>query len=664
MTNDATKNARLGRPSEHGLYDPANEKDSCGVGFVADMKGRPSHSILLEADHALRRMDHRGGCGCEANTGDGCGILTAMPDKFFRKIAKAEFGVDLPARGRYAVGNVFLPAIESEREKCKALVNKIIAEQGQKLIGWLELPVEPIKADVGPTATASMPTFEQLFIAAGDGVEGEDFERQLYIIRKSSTRQLRYESDHAQADLFYICTLSSKVIVYKGMLTTSQLLPFYLDLRDSDFETHLAMVHSRFSTNTFPSWDRAQPNRFLSHNGEINTRAGNINWMHAREGVVKSELFDEEINKLFPIVEPDCSDSGNFDNVVEFMLMSGRTLQEAMMLMIPEAWQNDDNMSAEKRAFYEYNSMIMEPWDGPASMVFTDGHYIGAVLDRNGLRPSRYYITHDDKVIMASEVGVIEVDPANVKFKGRLQPGKMFLLDFEEGRLIDDSELKNKFATARPYGEWIAKQKVEFSDLHTEAEPHGFEPETLISRMRTFGYTNETMQFMLLPLVEELRDPVNSMGNDSALACLSDKPRMIYDYFKQLFAQVTNPAIDSIREEVVMSLECYIGPEGNLLEATEQHAHRLRIPHPILTNEEMAALRHIDYKGWTSTVIDITYPKSEGKAGLQKALQRFCDEASAAIAQGNSLVILSDRAVGADRIPVSTLLAAGCVHHH
>ncbi len=674
MTNDATSHvvqanalqddARLGRPSQSGLYDPVNEKDSCGVGFVADMKGRPSHSILLEADHALRRMDHRGGCGCESNTGDGCGILTAMPDKFFRKTANAEFGVELPAKGRYAVGNVFLPAIASEREKCKDLVNKIIAEQGQKLIGWRDLPVEPIKADVGPTATASMPTFEQLFIAAGDNVSSDDFERQLYIIRKNSTRQLRYESNSAQSDLFYICTLSSKVIVYKGMLTTSQLLPFYPDLRDTDFETHLAMVHSRFSTNTFPSWDRAQPNRFLSHNGEINTRAGNINWMHAREGVVKSELFGEDINKLFPIVEPDCSDSGNFDNVVEFMLMSGRTLQEAMMLMIPEAWQNDDAMSAEKRAFYEYNSMIMEPWDGPASMVFTDGHYIGAVLDRNGLRPSRYYITHDDKVIMASEVGVIEVDPANVKFKGRLQPGKMFLLDFEQGRLIDDSELKNTFATARPYGEWIAKQKVEFTDLHTEQEPHGFEPETLINRMRTFGYTNETMQFMLLPLVEELRDPVNSMGNDSALACLSDKPRMIYDYFKQLFAQVTNPAIDSIREEVVMSLECYIGPEGNLLGATEQHAHRLRVPHPILTNEEMAALRHIDYKGWTSTVIDITYPKSEGQAGLQKALQRFCDEASAAIAKGNSLVILSDRAVGADRIPVSTLLAAGCVHHH
>jgi len=662
--NELTTKTRFGLPPKTGLYDPANEKDSCGVGFVADMKGRASHAILQEANHALVRMDHRGGCGCEANTGDGCGILTALPHGFFQKVAKAEFGIDLPAKGLYAVGNVFLPAISEERAKCKATIERIIVEQGQKFIGWRDVPVEPIKADVGPTALASMPNIEQLFVAAGDGFEGDAFERQLYIIRKSGTRILRYESDHSQADLFYICTLSSKVIVYKGMLRSAQLMPFYPDLSNPDYETHLAMLHSRFSTNTFPSWDRAQPNRFMSHNGEINTRKGNINWMTARQGVVKSALLGDDINKLFPIIEPDCSDSGNFDNVLEFMLMSGRTLQEAMMLMVPEAWQNDTQMSAEKRAFYEYNSTIMEPWDGPASMAFTDGHYIGAVLDRNGLRPSRYYITHDDKVIMASEVGVLPVDPANVKAKGRLQPGKMFLLDFEQGRLIGDEELKEQFAKARPYGDWIKDQKVDFADLHTDEEPHGFDPSTLLPRMRAFGFTTETMQFMLLPLVKELRDPVDSMGNDSALACLSDKPRMIYDYFKQLFAQVTNPAIDSIREEVVMSLECYIGPEGNLLEATEQHAHRLRVPHPILSNEEMAALRHIDHKGWRSKVIDITFPKSEGKAGLQKALLRLRDEATQAIADGNSLIILSDRAVSPDRVPVSTLLAAGEVHHH
>lgn len=651
-------------PVKQGLYDPANEKDSCGVGFVANMKGRPSHDIIVEANHALMRMNHRGGCGCESNTGDGCGILTALPHGFMAKAAKDAFGAELPEAGRYAVGNIFLPTDEQERAICKAQVEQFIQDQGQTLIGWRQMPVEATLADVGPTALAAMPAIEQLFIGAAEGIEGDAFERQLYLIRKQSTRALRNESGLSQADYFYICTLSSKVIVYKGMLTPGQLMPFYPDLADEDYQTHLAMVHSRFSTNTFPSWDRAQPNRFMSHNGEINARKGNINWMHAREGVVQSEIFGDELSKLFPIVEPDCSDSGSFDNVLEFMLMNGRTLQEALLLMIPEAWQNDDEMSREKKDFYEYNSTIMEPWDGPASIAFTDGHYIGAVLDRNGLRPSRYYITHDDRVIMASEVGVIEVDPANVKSKGRLQPGKMFLLDFEAGKLITDGELKDDFASLRPYGEWVNNQRISFDNLHTDEEPHGFTPETLIDRMKAFGYTAETMQFMLLPLVQQLRDPVGSMGNDSALACLSDKPRMIYDYFKQLFAQVTNPAIDSIREEVVMSLECYIGPEGNLLETTEQHAHRLRIPHPILTNEEMAALRHINYKAWKSKVIDITYPKAEGGDGLQPALDRICTEASEAIAEGYSLIILSDRDICSTRVPISTLLATGAVHHH
>ncbi len=664
MTHKKTVQALQAPLKKHGLYDPANEKDSCGVGFVADMKGRPSHEIVQEAAHALRRMDHRGGCGCEANTGDGCGILTALPESFFRKIAKSELDVELPAKGKFAVGNVFLPQIDKEREHCKEIIQRITEEQGQKFIGWRKVPIEPTTADVGPTALASMPHIEQIFIAAGGGVDGDDFERQLCIIRKLSSRTLRHESDSSQAGLFFVCTLSTKVIVYKGMLTPDQLMPFYPDLRDTDYQTHLAMVHSRFSTNTFPSWCRAQPNRFMSHNGEINTRKGNINWMHAREGVVESKYFGEELKKLFPIVEPDCSDSGNFDNVLEFMLMNGRTLQEAIMLMVPEAWQNDEAMSQEKRDFYQFNSAIMEPWDGPASIAFTDGHYIGAVLDRNGLRPSRYYITHDDKVIMASEVGVLPVEPENIKAKGRLQPGKMFLLDFEQGRLMGDEEIKSTFAKARPYGEWIGKQQVDFAELHTNEEAHGFYPESLLDRMRAFGFTTETLQFMLLPLVKQLRDPVGSMGNDSALACLSDKPRMIYDYFKQLFAQVTNPAIDSIREEVIMSLECYIGPEGNLLETTEQHAHRLRLPHPILTNEELNALRHIDYRGWKSTVIDITYPRSEGTSGLEKTLQRICKEASQAIIDKSSLIILSDRAVSAERVPASTLLAAGAVHHH
>ncbi len=664
MSSEVSTNKRIGLPEKQGLYDPANEKDSCGVGFVADMKGRPSHEIVVEADHALRRMDHRGGCGCEENTGDGCGILTGMPHSFFQKVVKQDLSAELPEAGRYTVGNVFLPQNESERAECKKVVESYVEAQGQQLIGWRQVPVEPTKADVGPTALAAMPHIEQLVIAAADSTSNEEFERQLYLIRKQSTRDNRNNESFTQSDMFYVCTLSSTVIVYKGMLTPDQLMPFYPDLSDEDYSSHLAMVHSRFSTNTFPSWDRAQPNRFMSHNGEINTRQGNINWMHAREGVVQSELFGDGIDKLFPLVEPDCSDSGSFDNVLEFMLMNGRSLQEAVMLMVPEAWQNDEAMSQAKKDFYEYNSTIMEPWDGPASIAFTDGKYIGAVLDRNGLRPSRYYITHDDKVIMASEVGVVTVDPANVKSKGRLQPGMMFLLDFEQGRLINDEELKNEFSAKLPYGEWLGNQRIELADLNCENEPHSFDPDTLIDRMKAFGYTMETMQYMLVPLVTELRDPVGSMGNDGALAVLSDKPRMIYDYFKQLFAQVTNPAIDSIREEVVMSLECYIGPEGNLVEVTEGHAQRLRVPHPILTNEEMAALKHIDHNGWTSQVIDITYDKSEGAGGLEKALERICAEASQAIKDGHNLVVLSDRNLSEDRLPVSSLLATGAVHHH
>ena len=651
-------------PIKQGLYDPAQEKDACGVGFIADIKGRRDHGIVADALKMLEAMDHRGACGCEANTGDGAGILTALPHDFIRKAAKTEFGADLPEPGRFGAGNIFLPQDEHERAHCKRVIDKIVTEQGQRLVGWRVVPVNPDKADVGPTARSAEPFTEQLFVAAAEGLDAEAFERQLYIIRKRATNLLREDPELTQGKMFYVCSLSTKVIIYKGMLTSWQVLPYYTDLSDPTYTTHLAMVHSRFSTNTFPSWDRAQPCRFMSHNGEINTLRGNVNAMHARQGTVRSELFGSELSKVFPVAEPDCSDSGNFDNVLEFLLMTGRTLQEAVMMMIPEAWQQHETMDEAKRAFYEYHSSMMEPWDGPASIVFTDGHYIGAVLDRNGLRPSRYYVTHDDKVIMASEVGVVPVDPKNVKHKGRLQPGRMFLVDFEQGRMIPDAELKADLSTRRPYGDWLTEQRIELSDLNTEAEPHGFDPDNLLPRMQAFGYTTETLKFMLLPLIKQKRDPVGSMGNDAALACLSDKPRMIYDYFKQLFAQVTNPAIDSIREEIVMSLECYIGPEKNLLETTPEHAHRLRLPHPILNNEEMAALRHIDHSGWKSKVIDITWPRSEGAAGLGKALERICREAEDAVDQGYALVVLTDRAISADRVPVSALLATGAVHHH
>ena len=651
-----------GFPDKVGLYDPANEKDSCGVGFVANIKGVPSHQIMLDAYHINSRMDHRGGCGFEENTGDGAGILTALPHAFFQMIAK-DAGYELPEAGKFAVGNIFLPQDETERQFCKDTIEAIIAEENQTFVGWRTVPIDPQGADVGPAAHAAQPFIEQLFINS-TLQDTKAFERALYVIRRRFTEKLRRGSNLTQGHLLYACSLSPNVICYKGMLTPAQLFPFYGDLTDKRFETHLAMVHSRFSTNTFPSWDRAQPKRYMSHNGEINTLRGNKNQMTSREGVVASELFGDDIKKLFPIVEPDFSDSGSFDNVLEFMLMSGRSLQEAMMMMVPEAWQSDTNMSQEKRDFYEYHSALMEPWDGPASIVFTDGNYIGATLDRNGLRPSRYYITNDDKVIMASEVGVLPVDPANVKEKGRLQPGKMFLVDFEKGRLIPDEELKQDFSRRRPYGEWLKNQKLTLADIPAAKDAHGFEPSTLLNRMQAFGYTVETMQFMLLPMVTEARDPLGSMGNDSALACLSDKSRMIYDYFKQLFAQITNPPIDSIREEVVMSLECFIGPEGNLLETTEQNVHRLKIPHPILSNEELTALKVMDHRGWKSQTIDITFDKGHGKKGLHAALDRICAEASTAIADGYSLIVLSDRNISKDQMAISALVACGAVHHH
>jgi len=649
-------------PPKRGLYDPANEKDSCGVGFICDIKGRPSRSIVEDALSMNCCMEHRGGVGYEQNTGDGAGILLGLPRKFLARVARKELDRDLPEAGEFGVGNVFLPNDPAARKHCLSIFEAEIQAAGQRLLGWRELPVHPDGAGIGNAARAAMPGFAQLFVGA-EGVTGDAFERKLYLSRKHATHRLRGDENLLQRKSFYVCSLSSKVIIYKGMLTPEQVPLFYPDLQDKDFESHLAMVHSRFSTNTFPSWDRAQPNRFMSHNGEINTLLGNVNSMNARQGKLQSELFGDDLKKLFPIVEADCSDSGTFDNVLEFLLMSGRKLQEAVLMMIPEAWQQHPNMDDAKRAFYEYHSCLMEPWDGPASIAFTDGNYIGAVLDRNGLRPSRYYITNDDKCIMASEVGVVHVDPATVIEKGRLQPGRIFLIDFEAGRMIPDGEIKSEWAGARPYKEWLDAQRIDLTDLSND-QVHGFYPETLTARMQAFGYTVETMQIMLQPLVTELRDPLGSMGNDAALAVMSEKPRMLYDYFKQRFAQVTNPPIDSIREEVIMALNCYIGPEQNLLEATEKHCHRLRIPHPILSNEELAALKHMDHRGWRSKTIDITFPAGSGRDGLVAALDRISAEASAAIAEGFSLIVLSDRNLDIDNVPVSSLLAVGTVHHH
>ncbi len=654
-----------GLPQAHGLYDPENEHDSCGVGFVAHIKGERSHQIIQDADRILRHMVHRGACGCEENTGDGAGMLTALPYDFLEKVAKQDLDVILPDRGLYGAGNVFLPQDADQRAECRKIVEEIIAEQGQTFIGWRDLPQEPDVADIGPSARACEPVMEQLFVGAAEGLDSDAFERQLFIIRKWLSRKIREESNFSERLLFYICSLSTKVIIYKGMLTPHQVTSYYPDLQDSDYTSHLAKVHSRFSTNTFPSWDRAQPNRFMSHNGEINTLRGNQNWMTARQGVMESELWSDDIRKVFPVVEPHCSDSGSFDNALEMLYHSGRTLQEVVMMMVPEAWQNHHEMSDDKRAFYEYYSALQEPWDGPASISFTDGHYIGACLDRNGLRPSRFYVTKDDKVVMASEVGVLDIDPANVAYKGRLQPGKMFLVDFGEGRIITDEELKSKVANERPYNDWLKNQRLELTELPKGTDTPRVQGNSLLEQMQAFGYTTETLQFMLIPLLNAKKDPINSMGNDEALACMSDKPRMLYDYFKQLFAQVTNPAIDSIREEVIMSLECFIGPEGNLLDATEDQCHRLRVPHPILTDEELSAIRGLDgYRDWKTKAIDITWAKSDGPQGLKPALDRICQEAEQAITDGYSLVVLSDRNCSAERVPISSLLACGAVHHH
>ncbi len=671
-----------GLPAASGLYDPAYEKDSCGVGFVAHLKGQASHQIVLDAIKVLENMEHRGACGCEANTGDGAGILTGLPYAFLTKVAKRDLGVDLPGKGKFAAGIIYLPPKGGDRRSCKDALENFARAQRLEVLGWRRVPTD--NSMIGNTAKAREPIMEQVFITAPADMDQPAFERALYIARKQAFHQVQ-NSDLEQKDRYYVCSLSSKVMIYKGQLTSEQVLPYFLDLRDEDFTSHLAMVHSRFSTNTFPSWERAQPMRFMSHNGEINTLRGNINWMRAREGLFASETFGDELPKIYPLIDLTTSDSGVFDNVLEFLLLNGRSLPEAVMMMIPEAWENHEFMPSYKRAFYEYHSCLMEPWDGPASIAFTDGHYIGAVLDRNGLRPSRYYVTHDDRVIMASEVGVLDIEPKNVKAKGRLQPGRMFLVDFEQGRIIPDAELKKDIATRRSYGEWLQRQRIELSDLKPNTEPHGFYPKTLLHRLQAFGYTIEHLNMILYPMITGGKEPLGSMGNDTALACLSDEPRMVYDYFKQLFAQVTNPPIDSTREEIIMSLECFIGPEGNLLSSSEKQCHRLHVPHPILTNEQLAAMKHMDHRGWRAKTIDITFEKppasvinggngdgimglSAGDAVAKKAmiaaLDRICAETTQAIKDGYSLIVLSDRALSETRVPLSSLLAVGAVHHH
>ena len=650
---------RKQRPGATGLYDPAYEHDSCGVGFIAHLKGQASHDLIPEAREILVNMTHRGAVGAEKNTGDGAGIMTALPHALLERVARQELGVHLPERGTFAAGQVFLPQGATDRAACETAIERIVRDEGQQFVGWRDVPTD--NTGLGPSAIAAEPTTRQALVHAGDGIAPAAFERALYVIRKRATNELRGGSsdpDH----MFYICSLSTRNIVYKGMLTPEQLFRYYRDLSDPDFQTHMAMVHSRFSTNTFPSWDRAQPLRFMSHNGEINTLRGNVNKMRARQGVLASKVFGPSLQRALPIIEPDLSDSGSFDNVIELLLQAGYELPEAVMMMVPEAWQNHRHMSAERRAMYEFMSAQMEPWDGPASVAFSDGHYIGAVLDRNGLRPSRYYLTSDDRVIMASEVGVLTVPPANVIAKGRLQPGRMFLVDFEKGRVVSDDELKREIATSRPFGTWLSEQRLTMAEL-PQATGAGLDQSDILERLRAFGYTLEHLRLILAPLAENAKEPLGSMGNDAPLAVLSDNPRLLYDYFKQLFAQVTNPPIDSIREEVIMSLGAYIGPEGNLLERDPRSARRLWLDTPILDNAQLAQLRDLDHRGWKSAVIDTTYAVGRDAADLQSALTRIADEAEQAIADGFSVLILSDRAAGRERIAIPALLATGAVHH-
>ncbi|MFL5341565.1 MAG: glutamate synthase large subunit, partial [Gemmataceae bacterium] len=651
-------------PAKQGLYDPWYEHDSCGVGFVVDLKGRKSHDIVRKAIQILENLEHRGACGCETNTGDGAGILIQMPHRFLKeKCAKRK--IDLPEPGQYGVGMLFMPTNPEDQHQVERIIVEVVKEEGQQFLGWRS--VDTNNANLGPSARALEPKVRQIFIKRGDGLADDmAFERKLYVLRKRVEAAVR-GSNLGQRGMFYVPSLSYKTIVYKGMLNALQVLDYYPDLNDPLMESALAMVHSRFSTNTFPNWARAHPYRYLAHNGEINTLRGNIGWMHARETMFKSELFGDDIKKILPLIDESGSDSAMFDNTLELLVLAGRSLPHAMMMMIPEPWAGDPLMSDEKRAFYEVHACMMEPWDGPASIAFTDGRQIGAVLDRNGLRPSRYYVTHDDLVIMASEVGVLDVPPENVKLKGRLRPGRMFLVDLEQGRIIDDGELKYQIATQEPYGEWLAEHMIRLDEMPAGPEPYESDFDTLLQRQRAFGYTTEDLKLLIGPMAADGNEAVGSMGTDTPLAVLSDKPQLLYNYFKQLFAQVTNPPVDCIREEIVMSMDQCVGGERNLLEPGPESARVIKLKSPLLTNDELEKIRQLDGTGpggFKSITLPITFNIRQGARGLERALSYLCMQADDATEGGNGILILSDRGVNRENAAIPALLAVSAVHHH
>ena len=649
-------------PAKQGLYDPKNEHDACGVGFIADIKGEKSHKIVLQGLEILKNLTHRGAVGADPLAGDGAGLLMQIPDEFLR----AEAGFDLPPVGEYGVGMVFLPQADSARKQCEEKVAYYIAAEGQKFLGWRDVPVD--NEGLGESVKECEPIVRQIFIGRGSNCADQDaFERKLFVIRKQIENEIR-ELESKGSESFYVSSMSSRVLLYKGMLLANQVGVYYSDLVDERVVSALALVHQRFSTNTFPTWDLAQPFRMIAHNGEINTVRGNVNWMSARRHTMFSEVLGEDLDKVWPLIPEGQSDSACFDNALELLVQGGYSLAHAMMLLIPEAWHDNPLMDKERRAFYEYHSAVMEPWDGPAAVAFTDGRQIGATLDRNGLRPARYLITDDNMVVMASEMGVLTIPEEKIVKKWRLQPGKMLLIDMEKGRIIDDEEIKAELSTKRPYQKWLDETQIMVRDLPVTVSPMAPDDETLLNRQQAFGYTQEDIKLLMTPMAATGQEAIGSMGADNPVAVLSGKPKPLFNYFKQTFAQVTNPPIDPIREELVMSLVSQIGPRPNLLELNQSTApKRLEVTSPLITNTSLARVRCIDAltKGAFRTfTADICYPADQGANGLEPALNALCDTAEKAVREGYNILILSDRCMDADHIAIPVLLATAAVHHH
>ncbi|MEI6513068.1 MAG: glutamate synthase central domain-containing protein, partial [bacterium] len=620
-----------GLPPKSGLYDPQFEHDACGVGFVANIKGVRSHAIIEQGLRILENLVHRGACGCDPETGDGAGILFQIPHEFFQK----QLDGRLPGPGDYAVGMVFLPCDPTERAICEAVIVKIVNDEGQHFIDWRDVPRDSSKT--GTKAREVEPVIKQFFVKRGANAPDEAAcERKLYVIRKSVWRALQSKKLQEFSD-YYICSLSSRTIVYKGLLLAHQISGYYLDLADPSLVTAIALVHQRFSTNTFPTWSLAHPYRMIAHNGEINTLRGNRNWMRARQARLTSDLFGEDVKKIMPLINDQGSDSGSLDNALEMLVRGGRSLPHALMMLIPEAWDNKEPMDPDRRAFYEYHACIMEPWDGPATIAFTDGRVVGAILDRNGLRPARFLVTKDDLVVMASETGVLDIPVENIRAKWRLQPGKIFLVDTEEGRIVDDEELKNRIVSQKPYRKWLAENKIELRNLPDPPTVHLPDRDTILDRQQLFGYTLEDLRLIIAPMAVNGEQPLGSMGNDTPLAVLSDRPQLLYNYFKQLFAQVTNPPIDPIREELVMSLTNYIGQNGSLFEQTPDNCRQVRLETSILTNVELEKLRHISAGDFRARTLSILFDPTSGAVGMENAIIRLCKESSRALKEGVSV---------------------------